>query len=86
MGQLQRINWNDLEMIKYKVDGVGKVSESSFQQNLSCIFIIFLEGAAYKLLHEGQTSRTLQKMLIEKFTIFFWLSSRKCTIYGWKGI
>ena len=52
---------------------VGKIYESSFQQNLPCIFIIFLEGAAPKLLHEGQTVRTLQKMLIDKFTIFFWL-------------
>ena len=52
---------------------VRKVSESSFQKKLPCIFIIFLEGAAPKLLHEGRTARTLQKTLIEKFTIFFWL-------------
>ena len=35
---------------------VGKISESSFQQNLPCIFIIFLEGATSKLLHEGQVA------------------------------
>ena len=52
---------------------VGKIYESSFQQNLSCIFIIFLERAASKLLHEGWTIKTLQKTLIEKFTIFFWV-------------
>ena len=59
IGQLQRINWNDLEMIKYDVDGVGKAYESSFQKKLPCIFIIFLKGAAPKLLHEGQTAKTL---------------------------
>ena len=52
---------------------VGKISESSFHQNLPCIFIIFLEGAAPKLLYEGRTARTLQKTLIAKFTIFVWL-------------
>ena len=52
---------------------VGKIPESSFQQNLPCIFIIFLEGEEPELIHEGQTSRTLQKMLIEKVTIFFCL-------------
>ena len=56
MDQLQRINWNDLEMIKYEVGGVGKVYESSFQQNLSCIFIIFLKGVASDLLHESQAA------------------------------
>ena len=35
---------------------VGKISESSFQQNLPWIFIIFLEGAEPKLLYEGQTA------------------------------
>ena len=50
---------------------VGKISESSFQQNLLCIFIIFLEGSAPKLLYEGWTIKILQKTLIEKFTIFF---------------
>ena len=50
---------------------VGKISESSFQKNLPCIFNIFLEGAAPELLQEGRTDRTLQKMLIEKFIIFF---------------
>ena len=50
---------------------VGKITKSSFQKKLPCIFIIFLERAAPKLLHEGQTAKTLQKTLIEKFTIFF---------------
>ena len=50
---------------------VGKISESSFQQNWPCIFSIFLEGARSKLLYKGRTVKTLQKMLIEKFTIFF---------------
>ena len=50
---------------------VGKISESSFKNNLPCIFIIFLKGAASELLHEGRTVKTLQKTLIEKFTIFF---------------
>ena len=50
---------------------VGKISESSFQKHLPCIFIIFRKGAASELLHEGQTAKTLQKTLIEKFTIFF---------------
>ena len=50
---------------------VGKLSESSFQQNLLYIFIIFLEGSTPKLLYEGWTIRILQKTLIEKFTIFF---------------
>ena len=59
MAQLPRINWNDLEMIKYEVDGVGKVSESSFQKNLPCIFIIFVEGAASNLIHGGRAARTL---------------------------
>ena len=35
---------------------IGNISESSFQKNLPCIFIIFLEGAAPKLLHEGQAA------------------------------
>ena len=52
---------------------VGNIFESSFQKKLPAIFIIFLEGSAPKLLHEGRTTRTLQKTLIEKFTIFFWL-------------
>ena len=33
---------------------VGKISESNFQQNSPCIFRIFIEGATFKLLHEGQ--------------------------------
>ena len=69
IGQLQRINWNDLKMLKYEVSGVGKVCESSFQKNLPCIFIIFLKGAASDLQHGGRASRTLQKSVIEKFTI-----------------
>ena len=52
---------------------VGMISESSFQKKLPCIFIIFLEGAEPKLLHESQTARILQKTLIEKFTILSWL-------------
>ena len=43
------------------------------KKKLPCIFIIFLEGAASKLLYGGRAARTLQKTLIEKFTIFFWL-------------
>ena len=35
---------------------VGKVSESSLQNNLPCIFIIVLKGATSKLLHEGQAA------------------------------
>ena len=35
---------------------VGNISESSFQKKLPCIFIIFLEGAASELLHEGQAA------------------------------
>ena len=62
IGQLQQINWNDLEVIKYVSYMVGKVSESSFQQNLPCICIIFLEGAAPKLLYKGQaTHRSTSK-------------------------
>ena len=52
---------------------VGQVSNSSFQKNLPCIFIIFLEGAKSDLLHGGQAVRTLQKSVIEKFTIISWL-------------
>ena len=73
IGQLQRINWNDLEMLKNEVGGVGKVCESSFQKNLPCIFIIFVEGAELDLLHGGQAVRTLQKSVIEKFTIISWI-------------
>ena len=52
---------------------VGKISEFSFKKNLPYIFIIFLEGAISKLLHKGWTIKTLQKTLIEKFIIFFWI-------------
>ena len=65
---------------------VGKIYESSFEQNLSCIFIIFLEGAASDLLYGGRAARTLQKSVIEKFTIISWLWIRKRAIYGWKGM
>ena len=37
---------------------IGKISESSFQQNLLCIFIIFLEGVASELLHEGHAAHS----------------------------
>ena len=57
IGQLQRINWNDLEMLKNEVSGVVKVYESSFQKNLPCIFSIFLEGTALDLLHGGRAVR-----------------------------
>ena len=43
------------------------------RNNLPCIFIIFLEGAALDLLHGGQPVRTLQKSVIEQFTIISWL-------------
>ena len=33
----------------------------------------FLEGAELDLLHGGQAVRTLQKSVIEKFIIIFWL-------------
>ena len=41
IGQLQRINWNDLEMIKKNEDnGVGKIYEFSFQK-INLAFLAF---------------------------------------------